>query len=286
MIDINNITFGYGRRRKPVLSDFSLSIDAGGIYGLLGKNGAGKSTLLYLIAGLLSPQKGNIKVSGADPRLRRPSTLADIFIVPEEFSLPPLRMEEFVRINKPFYPNFSAEDLKRHLTTFEMDPEMHLGSLSMGQKKKAYMCFALACNTPLLLLDEPTNGLDIPGKSRFRQFIVSAMSDDRTVLISTHQVRDIDRILDHVIITDSNHVIYNESVARTLNKLQFLTTIDKEEISAALYSRPAVDGCEIVAVNHDGEAETDINLELLFELALADPGRLNEAVANPKTERI
>ncbi len=138
MIDINNITFGYGRRRKPVLSDFSLSIDAGGIYGLLGRNGAGKSTLLYLIAGLLSPQKGSITVAGADPRLRRPSTLADIFIVPEEFSLPSLRMEEFVRINKPFYPNFSAEDLKRHLTTFEMDPEMHLGSLSMGQKKKAY----------------------------------------------------------------------------------------------------------------------------------------------------
>ncbi len=286
MIDINNITFGYGRRRKPVLSDFSLSIDAGGIYGLLGRNGAGKSTLLYLIAGLLSPQKGSITVAGADPRLRRPSTLADIFIVPEEFSLPSLRMEEFVRINKPFYPNFSAEDLKRHLTTFEMDPEMHLGSLSMGQKKKAYMCFALACNTPLLLLDEPTNGLDIPGKSRFRQFIVSAMSDDRTVLISTHQVRDIDRILDHVIITDSNHVIYNESVAHTLNRLQFLTTTDKEEISAALYSRPAVDGCDIVTLNRDGEAETDINLELLFELALADPGRLNEAVANLKTERI
>lgn len=286
MIDINNITFGYGRRRKPVLSDFSLSIDAGGIYGLLGKNGAGKSTLLYLIAGLLSPQKGSITVAGADPRLRRPSTLADIFIVPEEFSLPSLRMEEFVRINKPFYPNFSAEDLKRHLTTFEMDPEMHLGALSMGQKKKAYMCFALACNTPLLLLDEPTNGLDIPGKSRFRQFIVSAMSDDRTVLISTHQVRDIDRILDHVIITDSNHVIYNESVAHTLNRLQFLTTTDKEEILSALYSRPAVDGCEIVTLNHDGEVETDINLELLFELALADPGRLNEAVANLKTERI
>ena len=286
MIDINNITFASGPRRKPVLSDFSLSIDAGGIYGLLGRNGAGKSTLLYLIAGLLSPQKGSITVAGADPRLRRPSTLADIFIVPEEFSLQSLRMEEFVRINKPFYPNFSAEDLKRHLTTFEMDPEMDLGSLSMGQKKKAYMCFALACNTPLLLLDEPTNGLDIPGKSRFRQFIVSAMSDDRTVLISTHQVRDIDRILDHVIITDSNHVIYNESVAHTLNRLQFLTTTDKEEISAALYSRPAVDGCEIVTLNRDGEAETDINLELLFELALADPGRLNEAVANLKTERI
>ncbi len=108
MIDINNITFGYGRRRKPVLSDFSLSIDAGGIYGLLGRNGAGKSTLLYLIAGLLSPQKGSITVAGADPRLRRPSTLADIFIVPEEFSLPSLRMEEFVRINKPFLSEFQC----------------------------------------------------------------------------------------------------------------------------------------------------------------------------------
>ncbi len=274
MIDIKNITFAYGRKSRPVLSDFSLSIDKGGIYGLLGRNGAGKSTLLYLIAGLLSPQRGSVSVDGVDVRLRRPSSLQDIFIVPEEFSLPSIALGEYLRINSRFYPRFSNEDMRRNLETFELDPTINLGSLSMGQKKKAFMCFALACNTSLLLLDEPTNGLDIPGKSRFRKFVVSAMSDDRTILISTHQVRDIDRILDHIIITDSNRVIFDQSVASTLSRLRFATTDSPEEAAAALYAQPSVGGSEIIVPNDD-DSETNLNLESLFEFALRNPELLN-----------
>lgn len=219
MIDIKDITFGH-KKRQTVLEDFSLRIADGGIYGLLGKNGTGKSTLLYLIAGLLTAQQGTIEVNGANPRHRRPSTLSDIFIVPEEFSLPSVSMADFIASNSTFYPNFSHDDLRRNLEIFDMTTDMHLGQLSMGQKKKAFMSFALACNTPILLLDEPTNGLDIPGKSRFRKFIVSAMTDERTVVISTHQVRDIDRILDHIIITDSKRVVMDSSVTGRALRLQ------------------------------------------------------------------
>ena len=204
MLEIKDITFSYGRHRPPVLNDFSANIRDGDIYGLLGRNGAGKSTLLYLAAGLLTPQSGHVYYNGTDTRFRRPSTLSDIFIVPEEFSLPNIRLREFLRLNSRFYPNFSLDDMRRHLDTFELESDLHLGSLSMGQKKKAFMCFALACNTSLLLLDEPTNGLDIPGKSRFRKFIVSSMTDDRTILISTHQVRDIDRILDMMLVMEND----------------------------------------------------------------------------------
>ena len=279
MIDIQNITFAYGRKSRPVVSDFSLRIDTGGIYGLLGRNGAGKSTLLYLIAGLLAPQKGSVSINGVNTRLRRPSTLEDIFIVPEEFSLPPISLGEYLRINSRFYPRFSNEDMRRNLETFELDPTINLGSLSMGQKKKAFMCFALACNTSLLLLDEPTNGLDIPGKSRFRKFVVSAMNDERTILISTHQVRDIDRILDHIIITDSNRVIFDRSVADTLSRLQFTTTENHAEAEDALFAQPSVGGSEIIIPNFD-ETETNLNLETLFEFALKNPELLNAQFTN------
>lgn len=273
MLQISDLRFSYSRRQPPVLDGFSLSINAGGIYGLLGRNGAGKSTLLYLMAGLLKPQKGSVRFNGIETRRRLPSTLSDIFIVPEEFSLPPIKLGDYLRTNSHFYPNFSMDDMRRHLDTFELDADINLGQLSMGQKKKAYMCFALACNTPLLLLDEPTNGLDIPGKSRFRKFIVSSMTDDRTIVISTHQVRDIDRILDHIIITDSNRVLFDHTVVETLSRLRFLSTDSPRLKEEALYSQPSVNGAEIILPN-DGEHETDLNLESLFELALQNPGLL------------
>ena len=131
-------------------------------------------------------------------RLRQPVTLRDMFLVPEEFDLPPISLLSYVELNSPFYPRFSKEDMVKYLHYFEMDQDVNLGALSMGQKKKVFMSFALATNTSLLIMDEPTNGLDIPGKSQFRKFIASGMTDDKTIIISTHQVRDIDRILDHV----------------------------------------------------------------------------------------
>ena len=200
MIEVNNISFGYGGKLNSVFKDFSLSVEPGRIYGLLGKNGTGKSTLLYLIAGLLRPVKGEITVNALVPQRRLPETLQDIFIVPEEFELPKMSLENYVRINAPFYPRFSWDDLRRNLRDFDLPESLNLGSLSMGQKKKVYMSFALATNTSLLLMDEPTNGLDIPAKGQFRKVISSSMNDERTILISTHQVGDVNVLLDHVMI--------------------------------------------------------------------------------------
>lgn len=273
MIRIENITFSYKRNAAPVLNDFSLQIPTGGIYGLLGKNGAGKSTLLYLIAGLLTPSSGQVSYNGIITRKRKPETLREIFIVPEEFSLPSLPLREYVKINSRFYPNFSAEDMRRNLDTFELSADVNLNSLSMGQKKKAFMCFALACNTSLMLFDEPTNGLDIPGKSQFRKFIVSSMTDDRTIVISTHQVRDIDRILDHVIITDNRSVVLDRPISDILSRLRFLETDSKELIEKAIYKQISVRGAEIILPNDDG-ADTQLNLETLFDFAMTNPQEL------------
>ena len=268
MLNIQNLSFRYPRRSQAVLDDFSLKIDNGGIYGLLGPNGAGKSTLLYLISGLLTPKTGEVKFNGVNTRLRLPETLNDIFIVPEELTLPALKLDSYVKMNAPFYPRFSYEDLQRHLATFEVGDiaRYKLSSLSMGQKKKIFMSFALACNTSLLLMGAPANGVVIPGKAACRRCIASSASDDKIIVISTHQVRDIDRILDHVIIMDEHRLLLNESINAITDRLAFLATADKELIARALVAQPGIGGAQIV-IENDGSLDTEVNLESLFELA-------------------
>ncbi|AVM57647.1 ABC transporter ATP-binding protein [Bacteroides heparinolyticus] len=273
MLQVENISFSYRRGKKDVLDDFSLSLEKGRVYGLLGKNGAGKSTLLYLMSGLLTPKHGKVIYHDVDVRRRLPITLRDMFLVPEEFELPAISLVSYVELNSPFYPRFSKEDMMRYLHFFEMEQDINLGALSMGQKKKVFMSFALATNTSLLLMDEPTNGLDIPGKSQFRKFIASGMSDDKTIVVSTHQVRDIDKILDHVLIMDNKHVMLDASTTDICRKLLFVESDNRELAQKALYALPSVQGNYLMLPNADGE-ESEINLELLFGAVLSSPGKI------------
>jgi ABC-2 type transport system ATP-binding protein len=267
MIKVKDITFKY--RKKVVFKDFSLAIEKGKVYGLLGKNGAGKSTLLYLASGLLFPKKGRIFFKGEDVSKRLPSTLKDIFIVPEEFSVPNISLKRYMSINSPFYPNFSEEQLKQNLSHFDLDADLNvnLGRLSMGQKKKVLMSFALATNTSLFVMDEPTNGLDIPGKSQFKRFIASNMNDERTVIISTHQVQDIEKLVEHVIIIDGSAILLNASTFDICGKLCFETGVGNIDRDKAVYVSPSVQGYSVIYPN-DGVTETNLNLEILFNAVL------------------
>ena len=275
MIEVENLSFSYGRRKSKVLEDFSMKLDKGSVYGLLGKNGTGKSTLLYLMAGLLRPQTGNVLYKGVDVKKRYPDTLQDMFLVPEEFALPNVSLKQYVKLNAPFYPNFSDELLNACLRDFDMNEDIHLGELSMGQKKKAFMCFALATNTSLLMMDEPTNGLDIPSKSQFRKVIASGMSDDKAVIISTHQVRDIDSLLDHVLIMDGTKLLLNESVSTICEKLYFAEQGMNEPTEGALYVQPSVQGNSVILPNEYGE-DSKLNLEVLFNAILAERERMQQ----------
>ena len=274
MLKVNDCTFSYSQRKEPVLKNFSLEIAEGGVYGLLGSNGAGKSTLLYLIAGLLNPDSGDVTLNGINTRLRRPETVSEIFIVPEEFDFPSLTLEKFVELNKPFYPRFSYDEMLENLAIFELTPDLNVSKLSMGQKKKVALSFAMATNTRVLILDEPTNGLDIPGKAAFRRYISRAVSDERIFIISTHQVRDVAQLLDHVLIVDNRQVLFDHSIAEIQSRLKFVETLDRNLINSALYASNSLGGSALVLPNLDGN-DTEINLELLFEFAHDDPQGLN-----------
>ena len=275
MIDVNKVSFSYGRKKSKVLDGFSMQLEKGAVYGLLGKNGTGKSTLLYLMAGLLRPQSGQVLYKGAEVVKRDPSLLQDMFLVPEEFALPSVSLKQYVKLNAPFYPNFSDELLRSCLRDFDMNEDIHLGELSMGQKKKAFMCFALATNTSLLMMDEPSNGLDIPSKSQFRKVIASGMTDDKAVIISTHQVRDIDSLLDHVLIMDGSELLLNESVASICEKLYFAEQGMNEPTDDALYVQPSVQGNSVILPNTYGE-ESKMNLEVLFNAMLAERVKMQQ----------
>lgn len=278
MIEVNDLTFSYGRKKQKVLNGFSLQLEKGSVFGLLGKNGTGKSTLLYLMSGLLRPQSGKVYYKGVDVSLRSTLTLQDMFLVPEEFMLPHVSLKQYVKLNAPFYPHFSNELLNACLRDFDMNEDIHLGELSMGQKKKAFMCFALATNTSLLMMDEPSNGLDIPSKSQFRKVIASGMTENKSVIISTHQVRDIDSLLDHVIIIDGSKVLLDESVAAICEKLYFAEQGMNEPTDDVLYTQPSIQGNSVILPNLYGE-ESKMNLEVLFNAMLAERERM-QAVFN------
>ena len=273
MIKVENLSFTYPKSKHMVLHDFSFSLEAGRVYGLLGRNGAGKSTLLYLMTGLLTPKKGKIMYHDINVGSRLPMTLQDMFLVPEEFELPSISLKKYIDLNAPFYPNFSKEDMYKYLHCFEMDMDVNLGALSMGQKKKVFMSFALATNTSLLLMDEPTNGLDIPGKSQFRKFMALGMTDNKTIVISTHQIRDIDKMLDSVMIMDESRVLLNESTVHICEKLCFKESDDRSLIDKALFAVPSLHGNSLLLLNEHNE-DSDINIELLFNAILAQPQKI------------
>ena len=264
MIEVNNISFRYAGQKNLVFDGFSLTLKRDNIYGLLGKNGTGKSTLLYLVSGLLRPKQGRVSVDGMESRERRVEMLRELFIVPEEFELPQSSLRQYVALNRVFYPRFSEEVLQNCLRDFELGDDLNLAELSMGQKKKVYMSFALATGTRYLLMDEPTNGLDIPSKSQFRKVVAQNMSDDRTLIISTHQVHDVEQLLDHILILDQRGLLLDAPVSELTERYTFEYRAPQQMDSSVIYAEPSLQGNAVIAHRKEGEAETQLNLELLF----------------------
>lgn len=275
MIEVKNVNYRYPGNKIPVFADFSVSIGEGKVYGLLGQNGMGKSTLLYLISGLLRPQSGSVAIDGVETSRRLPGVLSEMFLVPEEFYLPDVSLKAYVRTNARFYPRFSREVLDACLADFDMPSSLRLGRLSMGQKKKVYMSFALAAGTRLLLMDEPTNGLDIPSKSLFRRVVARHMTDERTLIISTHQVHDVEQMLDHLLLIGRKGILLDASVSDVCNRYSFELRQPGEPQDDVIYAEPSFNGNMVMARRKPDSPESQLNLELLFNAVVQ--GKLAES---------
>lgn len=273
MIDIKNVDFSYSRNTK-LLTDLSLKLETGRIHGLLGKNGEGKSTLLKLISGLVFSKQGQIDVMGFEPQKRQPEMLQEIFFLPEELPQLTLSIENYEKVYAPFYPNFSSDQFNEYLKEFEVDSKKSiLNKLSHGQKKKVMIAFGLATNTKLLLMDEPTNGLDIPSKGQFRRMAASVIDENRCVIISTHQVRDLDSLIDSITIMDNHEIVFNEPIENISQKLLFKVVDRNETDETVIYSEDSLRGLYQVRENTTGE-ESKVDIELLFNAIFADKKRI------------
>ncbi len=274
MIKIKDLSFSYGREK--LFSQLNLSLRPGNICGLLGKNGAGKTTLLKLLAGLLFPQTGETRIMGICPGDRSPGFLQELYFLPEEFFLPSVSPRKYERLYAPFYPRFNSQLFSHYLAEFELDPNQNLDKCSYGQKKKFLLAFGLSTDCKLILLDEPTNNLDIPSKRQFRKALASVLTQDRLIVISTHQARDLENLIDPVVILDEGQIIFNHFMEEISNRLCIRLQPDPPSPDEVFYSEKTMEGYLVVAENTEHE-ETRLDLELLFNTVIQSRERLSEA---------
>lgn len=259
MIEIKDLAFSYGK--TPVLKSITTTLEEGRIYGLLGENGVGKTTLLTLLCGLKKVRSGNITTDGQNPFDRTPTLLQNQFYLPDEVLPIAMKAECFAKVRGAFWPDYDHAKFLEIMKEFENDPAKKMNQMSAGQLKKTYISLALACGCKYIFMDEPTNGLDIPSKTQFRSAIMKYTTDDSTIVISTHQVRDLENIIDPIIILDRQDVLLNATVEEITSKLYFDygTQLHPE----SLYSEQLPGGFIQVYPNTTGE-DSKINVEALF----------------------
>ena len=259
MITVQDLSFSYGT--KPVLKNISMEVRSGNIYGLLGENGVGKTTLLTLLCGLKKPQQGSIDVDGRAPFDRKPSLLAEQFYLPDEVTPVHATASCFAAETGTMWPAFDAKKFQEIMDIFEVSVNQRMDRMSAGQLKKTWISFALACNARYYYMDEPTNGLDIPSKAQFRKAVTKYTSEESAIIISTHQVRDLENVIDPIIILDRQEVLVNASLEEISSKLYF--DYGTEIKPDALYMEQVPGGCIQVIPNTTGE-ESKVNLEAFF----------------------
>lgn len=267
MITINNLSYSYGA--NAVLDDISMELRPGNIYGLLGENGVGKTTLLTLLCGLKAPQTGTIDIDGFRPYDRKSELLEEIYYLSDEVADITMIPEEFALNYGKFWKGFSMDAFRQLIDLFEVPKGNRMDKMSTGQLKKTHISFALASGSRYILMDEPTNGLDIPSKAQFRKALMQYTGDTSTVIISTHQVKDLENVIDPVIILDRKAVLLNAGIAEISEKVFF--DYGTEVRPDALYSEFVPGGCVQVLPNADG-AESKVSIEALFNAVHKNKG--------------
>ncbi|MEO3405453.1 ABC transporter ATP-binding protein [Mucilaginibacter sp. CAU 1740] len=273
MIEINNLSFAYDKRTE-LFKNLSLSLSEGHIYGLLGKNGAGKSTLLKNMAGLAYPQKGTCLLNKANVSGRPVSVLEQLYFLSEDIYVPSFTPSQYVDNTAGFYPKFSRSDFYTYLNALDVDENAVMDKQSFGQQKKAMIAFGLATNTSLLIMDEPTNGLDIPSKVQFRKLIASVLTYERCIVISTHQVRDLDSLIDTLLILHDKEIVVNCTMDEVVEKLTFGFYTDNDGLKA-LYEEKDMRGTSAISENTTGRFNK-VDLELLFNAIISGNKKIVE----------
>ncbi len=284
MIEIQSMTFGYGKR--PLFEGLDLRLEPGMVYGLLGLNGAGKTSLLKLLSGALKPGSGSIRAFGSEPWQRSVPFLADTVFVPEDPWLPALKPKAWLDRYAVFRPAFDQKRFSALSDEFALEPDKLLSKYSYGQRKKFALAAALSSGARLILLDEPTNGLDIPSKSQFRRALAVSAGGEQIILVSTHQVRDLERVIDPALILHGGKMLFSIGADEVAEKLGMarMGELDSRVVHAekdslgysALVWRG--DSAGSGGFTQSGQTMQEADLESIFNAAIAAPERLAAAL--------
>lgn len=278
MISVSDLHFSYGNKR--IYEGFALSISKPGVYGFFGRNGSGKSTLLKMLSGLLFPHRGNLQVLGFTPSRRHPDFLEQVYLLPEEFHLPSISLSTLLRTHAPFYPRFSAAHFADYVQLFELPMTVDFGAMSLGQKKKAVLAFALATHTPVLFMDEPTNALDILGRSQFKDIMARPEHRQRTVIISTHQAHDLESLMQHALFMDEGRLELAADIQSLQSALRMGVVDAADDLPRdCLYQEPIGQHWAYVVRNREA-IQTPVQLELLYKALSVNKRAVIDAVAH------
>lgn len=207
LLECKNVSKKFGE--KPVLSDVNLCLDSGRIIGLLGKNGAGKSTLIKLVNDLLTPTTGEILVKGRSVGVESKKVIA---YLPERTYLDKsMTVEAVLEMFSGFYSDFDEDKARALLADLGLDPRQKLAKMSKGMKEKVQLVLVMSRKADLYILDEPLGGVDPATRDYILDTILTNFSEGASVVISTHLIADIERILDEVIFIDGGKIVLCES---------------------------------------------------------------------------
>jgi len=265
MIEIKNVSFHY-KKGKDILNDINTTLAPGQVYGLFGLNGCGKTTLLKLISSSIYAKSGILKVGDYMVSERQRELLSDLYLVTDEVDLPNWKITDILRVYSPLYPKFDRNYFDEILNKFQVAGQARIKDLSYGQRKKVNIAFALASNVSLLLMDEPTNGLDIPSKTQFRKLIISHLDSEKTIIISTHQTRDVQNLIDHMLVIKENKLILDASIFELSQHFSF----KQGNYPEALYAESNYNGTLSLVPNSDNE-DTPFDIEIFFNALHENP---------------
>lgn len=208
ILECKNLTKRYGA--IPALSEINLTIESGRIVGLLGPNGSGKSTLIKLANGLLVPTMGEILVDGKQPGAE---THALVSYLPERTSLPLwMTVSELQDFYADFYKDFRRDCAAEMLERLELSPKQRMKQMSKGNREKVQLILAMSRAAKLYLLDEPIGGVDPAARDYILDTIIRNYNPEAAVIISTHLIADVEKILDEVVFINRGTISFQSSV--------------------------------------------------------------------------
>lgn len=209
LVEVNNLTKVY-EKKKVALNQVNLMIPRGKIIGLLGPNGSGKTTLIKLISGLLVATEGEIRINGSKPG---PETKSVVSYLPERtYFQSSMKVKELIDYFTDFYQDFRPERARQMLMNLNINEDARLKTLSKGTKEKVQLIMVMSRDAQLYVLDEPIAGVDPAARDYILRTIISNYNENATVLLSTHLISDIEKILDEVIFIREGRVVLQDTV--------------------------------------------------------------------------